>query len=187
MTDDIGGAGGGVAASEDRTGKVLSPEFVEGLDSAPTEEIRRRRDVARAEVDYQSYLRRLIQVRGDMLLDERKRRDTNQAPEALVDRLKSVLSEGPRGSGRGDAPRFFLPDADMAEAERRAEAAIPESILGRIESLPDEELARVLAAADRAERDVSDRRRGVIRAHDQLQEELKRRYREDPSQIPRGT
>ena len=37
----------------------------------------------------------------------------------------------------------------------------------------------------REERRVSSDRAAVIRVHDRLQEELKRRYRDDPSQIPK--
>ena len=52
--------------------------------------------------------------------------------------------------------------------------------------MSEEGLEEALAALEEGERQVSADRAAVIRVVDRLQEELKRRYREDPSQIPRG-
>ena len=46
-----------------RITRVLDPAFVEGLTDQPIDELRHRRDEALAEREYQSYLRRLVQVR----------------------------------------------------------------------------------------------------------------------------
>ena len=59
-----------------RTTRVLDPSFVEHLDESSLAEVRRRRDEALAEREFQSYLRRLIQVRQDILRSERERRTT---------------------------------------------------------------------------------------------------------------
>src|SRR5204863_3814746 len=45
-----------------RTTRVLDPSFVEHLDESSLAEVRRRRDEALAEREFQSYLRRLVQV-----------------------------------------------------------------------------------------------------------------------------
>jgi len=50
--------------------------------------------------------------------------------------------------------------------------------------LTDEDLDRLLASLGEAERSVSADRTAVFRVHDALQEELKRRYRDDPAEIP---
>ena len=48
-------------------------------------------------------------------------------------------------------------------------------------NLDDAGLADALARLERAERTVSADRRSILDVHDALQEELKRRYREDPT------
>ena len=174
------------ATNGSRTTAVLSSDYVAGLDALGMEELRDRRDQALAEREYQSYLRRLIQVRQDLLQNERSRRAAGGAPGGVVDRLKAVLAEGPQGRGRGEAPRFALPDADVAEAERRADGALPQGSLANLETLTDDQLDGGLATLGQAERAVSADRAAVIRVHDRLQEELKRRYRDDPSQVLRG-
>ena len=168
-----------------RTSAVLDPSFVEGLGELSTEEVRHRRDQALAEREFASYLRRLVQVRQDLLVSERKRRAAGQEQQPLVERLASVLTEGPRaGPGRGEALRTVLSTRDVEEAERRADAIFDEAGLSDPERLGDDQLERSLAVLREGERAVSADRSAVIRVHDRLQEELKRRYREDPSQIP---
>jgi hypothetical protein len=171
-------------AGEARTARVLAPDFVHRLEDVDLDDLRSRRDDALNEREFQSYLRRLIQVRKDILVAERDRRRTGAQPQPLVERLKHVLAEGPQGRGRGEVLRVTLPDADAAEAERRADAMISQADLAGPEALSDQLLEQALGALDQGERTVSADRAAVLRVHDRLQEELKRRYREDPSQIP---
>jgi anti-sigma-K factor RsiG len=170
-------------ASSVRNAEVLDPTFVEGLQQLPLDELRRRRDEALAEREYLSYLRRLLQVREDVLRTELSRRQHGGEPEDLMDRLTRVLSEGPRARGRGEALRITLAEDDMAEAERRADEAVGTSWSPHSETLDDVQLDESLAALEREERAVSESRAAIFRVHDQLQEELKRRYQENPSQI----
>jgi hypothetical protein len=175
------GAGGDEAS---RTGRVLDPGFVEGLEDLPLDELRRRRDQALEEREFQSYLRRLVQVRMDILAVEEERRRTGADPEPLVDRITSALAEGPQGRGRGEALRLKPSEEDMAEAERRADQAMGEAFAKPLDELDGDALAEALAGLRRAEEDVSSQRTKVLRVHDALQGELKRRYREDLSQVP---
>jgi len=180
MTDAIG------AGASSRINKVLDPSFVERLQDQPLDEIRRRRDEALAEREFQSYLRRLVQVRQDLLRAEQQRRVAGEQPQPIMDRLASVLSGGPKGAGRGEALRLNLAPSDVAEAERRADEGLRGVPLASPEEVDDARLEETVAALDHLERAVSDVRASVIRVHDVLQEELKRRYREDPSLIAHG-
>src|SRR5881296_4261000 len=102
-----------------RNDRVLDPSFVEDLQQLPLEEVRRRRDDALAEREYQSYLRRLIQVRMDIVRAELARRTEGRSAAPLIDRLTSALSEGPpRGPARGEAFSIGPTAQDMEEAER---------------------------------------------------------------------
>ena len=166
-----------------RTVRVLDASFAEGLQGLSTNEVRSRRDEALAERDYQSYLRRLIQARQDFLEQEQARRIEGGEPRALVDRLIDVLALGPQGGSRGEALRLQIPPADIAAAERQMRGVLGPSDLAEPEALSDAELAKALEALRGAERDVSEVRNAVFRVHDHLQDELKRRYRLDPSEI----
>jgi hypothetical protein len=73
----------------------------------------------------------------------------------------------------------------MAEAERIADAATGGPLVSELDSLDDAALEHALDALADEERSISVDRVAVLRVHDRLQEELKRRYREDPSVIPK--
>jgi hypothetical protein len=174
------------APSSSRITTILDPAFADALEGLPIEEIRRRRDEALAEREFQSYLRRLIQVRQALLNAERTRRSAGADQEPLMERLTSVLSEGPKGGrARGEAIRVSLSQADIDEAERQLDAVLGEAALASPEDLADAPLEVTLESLVEAERRVSADRVAVMRVHDRLQEEIKSRYREDPGQIPR--
>jgi hypothetical protein len=171
-----------------RTAAVLDPVFLDGLESLSTDELRGRRDQAFAEREFQSYLRRLVQVRQDILTAELDRRKSGGASQSAVERVTAALSGG-RGKSkgsRGEALRTGLTPADIEEAERHADAVLDQAVGDSPEDMGDQELERSLAALAEGERAISTDRLAVMRVHDRLQEELKRRYREDPSQIPQS-
>ena len=169
----------------DRTRAVLDPAFVEGLGELSVEELRGRRDEALAEREFQSFLRRLLQGRVDLLRAERERRDSGAAQAPLVERLTAALTEGSRpSSSRGEAVRDVLSESDVEEATRRADEFVPSAAVGDPDTLSDDELEAVLVKVVEVEGDVSAARTAVLRVHDRLQGELTRRYREDHSSIP---
>jgi hypothetical protein len=166
-----------------RTTAVLDPTFCGDLEELATDEVRSRRDLALAERDYQSYLRRLIQARQDLLEQERTRRQAGGEQDALVDRLISVLSTGPQGGSRGEALRLQVPAEDIGAAEAEMRSVLGDADLTEPAAMQDQDLQVALDALRTAERRVSEDRSAVFAVHDRLQEELKRRYRRDPSEI----
>jgi hypothetical protein len=167
--------------SRARNPEVLEPGFIDGLEGLPVGEIRRRRDAALAEREFQSYLRRIVQVRQDLLQAEQERRRSGAAPEHVVERLTKILTEGPPRTSRGEALRFSLSAEEMEDADRRVE-----EILGGVaevpaESIDDRQLDETLRVLQQEHQAVSSGRMAIFRVHDALQDELKRRYREDPS------
>jgi hypothetical protein len=170
-----------------RRAAVLDAAFLEGLEELSTDEVRRRRDQAFAEREFQSYLRRLVQVRQDILTAERGRRLSGGESQSAVERVTAALSGGPKPTqSRGEALRTGLTSDDMEQAEQEADAVLDQAAVNTPEELEDEELERALAALTEGERTISADRLAVMRVHDRLQEELKRRYRDDPSQIPKN-
>jgi hypothetical protein len=164
---------------------VLEPAFLDGLDGLSTDELRRRRDEVLAEREFQSYLRRILQVRLDLLKAEQDRRRAGAEPGHIVDRLTKVLAEGPPRTSRGEAVRFSLSADEMEDADRRVEVLLGGVAETPSQDLGDDELAQTLEALRLQERAVSTARLAVFSVHDALQDELKRRYREDPSAVQR--
>jgi hypothetical protein len=160
-----------------RIDQVLGAGFTEGLEGLDTDEVRRRRDLARAELEYLSLLRRLVQGRRDILRAEGERRAGGGDSGSLVERLSGILSEGTRGSSRGSAPTVTVPEEEIALARRRVERLVSDASLSRLEDLSEDDLRRAVERLNEEERGVSDLRARVIEAHDALQEEMKRRLR----------
>lgn len=163
----------------------MAPGFTDGLGSLETDEVRRRRDLARAEREYLSFLRRLLQGRRDILRDELDRRRTGGGPQDVVERVVSVLSEGSRGPSRGEAPSVPLPEDEIAIARRRVEKLLADSGLSDLKGLEGEKLEQAIGRIEEEERAVSDARTNVMGVLDALQEEIKRRLRTELSNLPK--
>jgi hypothetical protein len=71
----------------------------------------------------------------------------------------------------------------MLAARRRVERLVADAGLSDPTALSDAELEQAVATLEAEEREVSRQRAAVIAVLDTLQEELKRRYREDLSQV----
>jgi hypothetical protein len=165
-----------------RIDRVLSPAFLENLADLSLSEVKARRDEALAEREYLSLLRRLLQGRIDILGAERARR-TGGESTPLVERLPEALAdEGPTGS-RGEVLRVTVPEHELALARRRIEQLTADTTISDPTALSEEQLALAERRLRDEERVVSEARSAVIGAHDALQGELKRRYKEDLSQI----
>lgn len=168
-----------------RIDQVLAEGFTDGLGELDDGEVRRRRGLARAELEYLSFLRRLLQGRRDILRDELDRRRSGGEPQPVVERVVSVLSEGPRGPSRGDAPVVPLPDEELALARRRVERLLSDANLSDLGSLSDHDLEGAVRRIDEEERGASSIRSQVIQTLDLLQSEMKRRLRERHGSLDR--
>ena len=172
-----------VEGGKRRIDELMASGFTDDLGSLETDEIRRRRDMARAELEYVSFLRRLVQGRRDILRDELDRRRTDGATQDVMERVVSVLSEGTRGASGGRAPTVPLPEDEIAMARRRVEKLVGDTELSDLGTLSDERLEAAIGKLDEEERGVSDARSRVIDVHDALQEEMKRRLKTQLSNL----
>jgi hypothetical protein len=172
-----------VEGGKRRIDELMASGFTDDLGSLETDEIRRRRDMARAELEYVSFLRRLVQGRRDILRDELDRRRTDGATQSVMERVVSVLSEGTRGASGGRAPTVPLPEDEIAMARRRVEKLVGDTELSDLGTLSDERLEAAIGKLEEEERGVSDARARVIEVHDALQEEMKRRLKTQLSNL----
>jgi anti-sigma-K factor RsiG len=170
-------AGGG----NRRIDKIRDPSFVDGLSELSLEDVRARRDDCLAEREYLSLLRRLLQGRAEILKAEAESRAGGDAAP-LVDRLSQILSDDDHPvTSRGEAVRVAVPEEEMLLARRRVERLASDSKLSDPSALNDEELGAAIDALATEEEGISEARREVIGVLDQVQDELKRRYKEDPT------
>ena len=166
-----------------RIDRILSPDFVEGLSDLDLDELRRRRDDCFAEREYLSLLRRLVQGRAEILKAEVERRGKGAEEGSLVGALSTILAGEAQGPSRGEAVKVGVPDEEMLLARRRVERLVADAGLSDPGALDDDRLGEAVELLLREEREVSEARAEVLQAMDTIQDELKRRYRDDPSLV----
>ena len=166
-----------------RIDRIRRPEFVRGLSELSLDELRERRDDCYAEREYLSLLRRLVQGRAEILRAEVERRGSGADAGSLVDELSTILSSEGQGPSRGEAVKVGVPEEEMLLARRRIERLVADAEISDPGALDDDRLAAAVDLLAREEREVSAARNDVLHVMDELQEELKRRYREDPSLV----
>jgi hypothetical protein len=165
-----------------RIDRIRDAAYLEDVGDLALEDLRARRDECLAEREYLSLLRRLVQGRAEILQAELASRGTDADAPPLVDRLAEILAgDEPQTQARGEAVRVGLPEEEMLLARRRVERIVADATLSDPSGMDDEQLAAVVEMLADEERQVSDDRGDVIRVLDVLQDELKRRYKDDPS------
>jgi len=165
-----------------RIDRILRPEFVVGLADLPLDDLRHRRDECLTERESLSLLRRLVQGRAEILRAEVERRGAGDAG-SLVDRLSTILAGESHEPARGEAVRVGIPTDELVLARRRVERLVADAGLSDPGALDDERLSRAVGLLSEEERKVSENRAAVISVLDEIQRELKRRYKEDPSRV----
>ncbi|MGI8617374.1 MAG: hypothetical protein ACR2L4_11460 [Actinomycetota bacterium] len=163
-----------------RIDRIRDPSYLDGIESHTLEDLRTRRDECMAEREYLSLLRRLVQGRSEILMAELASRG-NDDDRPLVDRLPEILASDEPVTSRGEAMKVSLPEEEMLLARRRIERLVADAGISDPSELDDEHLQGAIDVLAGEEREVSAQRTDVHRVLDALQDELKRRYKEDPS------
>ncbi len=170
------------ASGNRRIDRILDSGYVRGLEDLPLEDLRHRRDECLAEREYLSLLRRLVQGRAEILKAELDRRGGG-SDEPLLERLSTILASEGQGGSRGEAVRVGVPEEEMLLARRRVERLVADAGLSDPGSLDDHQLGEAVEVLVAEEHEVSHARAKVIEVLDRLQDELKRRYKQDPSLV----
>ena len=163
-----------------RIDRIRDPSYLDGIEGHALDDLRARRDECMAEREYLSLLRRLVQGRAEILKAELSSRGSGD-DRPLVDRLSEILASDQPATSRGEAMRVTLPEEEMLLARRRIERLVADAGISDPSELDDERLQQAIEVLAGEEREVSAQRSDVHRVLDALQEELKRRYKEDPS------
>jgi hypothetical protein len=169
-----------------RIDRIRDAGYVQGVGELSLDDLRQRRDECLAEREYLSLLRRLVQGRAEILRAELDARGSDEDRGPIVDRLAQILAGDERQTAsRGEAVKVGLPEEEMLLARRRIERLVADAGISDPGVLNDENLAAAVELLAAEEREVSTARSDVIRVLDTLQDELKRRYREDPTLVLR--
>ena len=163
-----------------RIDRIREPSYLEGIDAKPLEDVRALRDECMAEREYLSLLRRLVQGRAEILKAELASRGSEDH-RPLVDRLSEILASDEPATSRGEAMHVTLPEEEMLLARRRIERLVADAGISDPTELDESRLREAIELLGAEEHEVSAQRSDVLRVLDALQDELKRRYKEDPS------
>jgi len=166
-----------------RIDRIRQPAFVEGLADLSLGNLRERRDACLAEREYISLLRRLVQGRAEILRAELERRTGEGDQSPLIERLATILASDTQTASRGEAVKVGLPEEELLLARRRVERLVADAGISDPGSLDDARLAEAVDVLAREEHEVSESRAVVLDVLDRVQEELKRRYKDDPTLV----
>lgn len=167
-----------------RIDRIRDAAYIQSIDALSLDDLRSRRDECLAEREYLSLLRRLVQGRAEILHAELDARGSGEDKGPLIDRLAQILSRDERQSpARGEAVKVGIPEEEMLLARRRIERLVSDAGISDPSALDDANLTSAVELLASEEREVSTARSDVIRVLDTLQDELKRRYREDPTLV----
>jgi hypothetical protein len=170
-----------------RIDRIREAGYLTGLRELGIDELREKRDECLAEREYLSLLRRLVQGRGEILKAEQETRGTDEEAAPIVERLASILGgdDRERGPSRGEALHVGVPEAELLLARRRVERLVADAGLSDPTALDDDALSEAVELMAGEERDLSEARGEVMRVLDAVQDELKRRYKDDPTLVLR--
>jgi hypothetical protein len=156
------------------------------LEALDMGELRRRRNALQGAELGLSYVRRQVQVRLDIVLDEHHHRAGGAAARdasELVAELPKILAEHAAGVARGSFSEVTAPNGAVEAVVAELDHILDAGTLGALQSLSDSQL---VAAADELaamEHRVSQRRRAMHAAIDALQEEMLRRYKSGEASV----
>lgn len=156
--------------------RLADPGLVADVATMSTEQVRELRDACRGVEPRISYRRRILQGRIDIALAERDRRDTG---EDLVTWLSRVLADRPSGAPRSDRALSVMDFTE--EGDDPEEADVPGML--ELPDLDEDALAELIASLKTRERQLSERRRGLLDNLDRLQAELVDRYRQGTADV----
>ena len=166
-----------------RIDRIRDQAFVDEIGTLSLDDLRGRRDECLAEREYLSLLRRLVQGRAEILRAELDARGSGTITAPWSTGSRRPCGRRAADPLAGEAVKIGVPEEEMLLARRRIERLVTDAGISDPTVLDDANLASAVELLAAEEREVSGARSDVIRVLDTLQDELKRRYREDPTLV----
>jgi hypothetical protein len=170
-----------MATHQRRIDRVLAPDYLDGLDTRPLDEVRAK-EAECAEIETEvSYVRRLAQARIDIVEAEIDRRAAGGSLGDLSDRdLAAALTEilvddGPRRPAADTRlPNPLAPSMEISWS-RGLERLIADDTLAQLPTLSEDELHTTLEQLRALEREVSEKRGALHEVMERLERDLAQR------------
>ena len=159
--------------------RLMAPDFVSDLAALSLPELRARRvECGEAEAAL-SYLRRLVQVRLDIVVTEMERRAAGGTGELseIIDNLGEILAEGGTRTTAGRLPSLDLPDVNHRMLTAELDRIFDIGRAALLSEMDEADVASLAARMRDLERKVSTQRRALHERLDALQAEVIRRYK----------
>jgi hypothetical protein len=160
---------------------ILSPDYIEDLESLSMAEVRQRRDESQEAADVLSYLRRLVQGRLDIVHADLERRAGGEPADlsSLVERLEKgeIISDHTRSGGLGRLPTSLGPADTDGWISEELDRIVGADRLSALSDLDDAEVRQIADSLIELERKVSAQRSTLHDVANRLQEEIVRRYK----------
>jgi hypothetical protein len=167
-----------------RIDRVLSADYLSEIDSMSLDDLRGLRDEAEQEEVDQSYLRRLVQGRIDIVRAELARRAGDGEGSSLLADLPRILSDDtPRGTPRGLGRNSAKEPSRAGESRRYVEGLVSDADLSDVAARSDEELQSALESLIAAEAEISGNRHQVHQVLDACSAEITRRYKDGEADV----
>lgn len=159
--------------------RLLADEYIAGIGELSMTDLRARKAECSEVEGALSYLRRLVQVRLDIVMAELENRAAGGSGELseLVEHLGEILAEGGTRTVAGRLPSLALPDVDHQLLTADLDAIIDVDKAGALPETDEDEVRRIADALVELERRVSAQRRALHEHLDKLQAEVVRRYK----------
>jgi hypothetical protein len=157
--------------------RVVDPAYVDRLDKRSVEELQAMADECREGESEVSFERRLCQARIDILTAEIDNRNGGSS-ESIIARLPQILSSdlGAADSSLPVRARDLSIPRNTDIPRRRVEEIVGEQTLARLSQVSTEELSSIIESLVEHERSLSERRRQIHDAMDEVKMEIARRY-----------
>ena len=163
--------------------RLLAPDYLDGMEQRPLEEVRAMRAECQEAETAVSYLRRMAQGRLDLVHAFLDRADGEDL-EAIVERLPTIIGAGPpRPPGVGRLPSQMSPDLDKENLTAEIDAVLDADHIGALTAMSDTELRTVADQFSAIETRVSDQRRALHERIDTLQAEIVSRYKSGEASV----
>lgn len=159
--------------------RVLDTDQVGEPATLSMEDLRSRRSELQGVEVTLSYQRRVAQGRLDIVVAERRRRESGGAllePEGIVAQLSEILSPNTRGTGNGRLSQLLAPEPDETETPE-LDAIAGADVLASLSDVGDGDLDALVDDLAEFEAECSVTRRRLHEQIDALQAEVVRRYR----------
>ena len=160
--------------------RILTADYLDGIGERSLADIRSMRTECQEAEVAQSYLRRLIQGRLDIVHTylEHPGSDALRDLSSLVNDLPAILSSGPRrSSGIEHLPQLLSPDTEEADLTTELDVILGADEIGTLADLDVDQLKVIASRLEVLEKRVSADRRALHERIDTLQAELVDRHK----------